>query len=169
MFSLMSFCFLINPNQTGWWWLSPPPLVFDLPFQSEKRLWFFLWWLFKLKGLTTHEKRILQVYYQKFWEIIRERHLVSLDFDKNKANFEINSFYHDKTHSLFIILSFRLCQLSLYASYRPKMEKFKLLILIVRKYIKEWDLAILKYFWLLLETLNGSGKTFAVQCGSRIM
>ena len=125
-----------NPNQTGWWWLSPPPLVFDLPFQSEKRLWLLLWWLFKLKGLTTPEKIILQVYYQKFWEIIRERHLVSLDFDKNKANFEINSFYHDKTHSLFIILSFRLCQLSLYASYRPKMEKFKLLILIVRKHIK---------------------------------
>ena len=72
--------------------------------------------------------------------------MVSLDFDENKANFEINPFCHDKTHSLFIILNSRLCQLSFYAAYRPNMEKFKLLVLIFRKYIKEWDLAILKYF-----------------------
>ena len=88
-------------------------------------------------------------------------------WQKKKANFEISPFCHDKTNSLLIILNSRLCQLSFHAYYRPKMKNFKLLILIVRNYIKEWDLAILKYFWLLLETLNWSSNTFAVQCGSR--
>ena len=146
----------LNPNQAGWWWLSLPPLVLDLPFQSQKRLWFFLWWLFKLKGITTLEKIILQVYYQKLWEIIKERHLVSLDFDKNKANFEINPLFPNQTHLLFIILNSTLCQPSIYASYRPKLEKFEFFILIIRKYIKEWDLAIwdnFDSFWKLYKGL----------------
>ena len=95
-----------------------------------------------------------------------ESPLVSLNFDKNMANFDINPFFHNKTHLLFMILNSTLCQLSFYASYRPKVEKFELFILIVRKYIKKWDLAmniltfiqlfplIILLFWVLIIILN---------------
>ena len=126
----------INPNKTGWWWLSPPPLVFDLPFQNAKRLWFLLWWHFKLRGLTPNKKIILQVYYQTFWEISWEKHLISLNFEKVNANFEIISFFHNKTNLLFIsyfefgfVSAFYLCIICLYS---PKMKEFELFILISR-------------------------------------
>ena len=125
-----------NPNQAGWWWLSPPPLVFDLPFQIAKRLWFLLWWLFKLKGLTPPERIILQVCYQKFWEISQERHLVSLDFDQYKANFKINPFLLLQNILTFHYSEFCIVSAYFLCLYTHKMEHFELFLLIIRKYIK---------------------------------